>query len=104
MLPNAPTTTELSHGLQNLRHIIDKDVKLNGASHSKFQKGKPHRKLFTSYGIDTSDTPPNSKSASAFSNSAQNIDSPTKGHRRTKSVGTIGRNNPLKKKSVRKFP
>lgn len=65
-----------------------------------FKKGKPHRKLFTSYGIDTSDTPPNSKSASAFSNSAQNIDSPTKGHRRTKSVGTIGRNNPLKK-SVR---
>jgi len=62
-----------------------------------FKKGKPHRKLFTSYGIDTSDTPPNSKSASAFSNSAQNIDSPTKGHRRTKSVGTIGRNNPLKK-------
>jgi hypothetical protein len=103
MLPNAPTTTELSHGLQNLRHNIDQDVKLNGASHSKFQKGKPHRKLFTSYGIDTSDTPPNSKSASAFSNSAQNIDSPTKGHRRTKSVGTIGRNNPLKK-SVRKFP
>jgi len=49
--------------------------------------------------IDTSDTPPNSKSASAFSNSAQNIDSPTKGHRRTKSVGTIGRNNPLKNPS-----
>ncbi len=38
MLPNAPITTELSHGLQNLQHIIDQDVKLNGAFHSKFQK------------------------------------------------------------------
>ena len=90
MLPKAPTATELSRSLHNLRHIIDRDIKQNGAdpsrlSRPRFQKGKSARKPYANYGIDRSVTP--SRSATAFAESATYKSPPTRDSRRTQRDG-----------------
>ena len=89
MLSRAPTATELSRSLHNLRHMIDRDIKQNGAdparsSRPKFSnKGKTTRKPYANYGIERSVTPSRAETATAFASSADKQSPPTKDTRRT---------------------
>lgn len=104
MLPKAPTATELSRGLHNLRHIIDKDIKQNGAdpsrpSRSRFQKGKGTQRPYANYGIDHSVTPSRSRPATAFAESAAHKSPPTRDSRRTQRGGHKREKTPTQKPS-----
>ena len=67
LIHRSPTSTELSRSLHNLRHIIDKDIRSNGAdpgrkersTRPKFIRQKSARKPFGNYATyEGSETPP----------------------------------------------
>jgi len=108
MLPKSPTATELSRGLHNLRHIIDRDIHTNGAepsrnfSKQRIQKGKITRKPYANYGIDKFITP-SRPLATRYTNLATQQDPPTKDPRRTLKYGHNQENKPRKNPSGRQY-
>ena len=104
MLPKSPTATELSIGLHNLRHMINKDIQKNGAEPScnllkqGIQKGKITRKPYANFGIDKPITPSRSP-ATYYTNLAAQQGPPTKDPRRTLKDGHNQENKPRKNPS-----
>ena len=87
LLRRAPTATELSRALHNLRHIIDKDIKMQGlepnrALKPRFQRGRPNKRPFANHGIYDQRAPSKKREATAFASNVEKSGPPTKGNRR----------------------